>query len=87
MGSPVTIEDGTELDREAELFFKAAYRYRQYIKRHHSATLGGVIWVRRGNELIAYSECQQYTEQICSVTHSTAGDKLVFDEVSHPDPP
>lgn len=80
----VIIDPNTEDDKEAEKFFQAAYRYRTWLKRTHPSALGGVIWLRRGSEMVAYSENGRYTDQICSVTHETAGDELVFVEAKHP---
>lgn len=72
------IETNSELDRAAEEFFQAAYRYREKLKKHAPQSVGGVIWVRRGNQMIAYSESARYTEQVCSMTHDRAKDELVF---------
>lgn len=82
---PVPIDPNTPDDKEAEKFFRAAYRYRAWLKREHPSAMGGVIWLRRGNEMVCYSECGHYTDQICSVTHKTAGDELVFVEAKHID--
>lgn len=78
------IETNSELDRAAEDFFAAAYRYCEALKRHAPQSLGGVLWVKRGGELLAYSEMGRYSQQIMSMTHDTAGDRLVFTEANDP---
>jgi hypothetical protein len=79
------IETNSELDTAAEEFFQAAYKYRQALKRHAPKEDGGVIWVRRGNEIVAYSHMGRYTQQICELTYDMAKDSLLFTEPVHPD--
>lgn len=78
----IEIETNSELDKAAEKFFNAALEYRSFIKRHHPQILGGVIWVRRGNESVAYSECDRYTRQLASMAFDSHSDKLIFTEAA-----
>ena len=55
------------LDAEIELFFHAANRYREYLKRNHREKLFGVIVVRRDNSTILFSESSKYSNQICNL--------------------
>ncbi len=81
----IIIETNSDLDKAAEEFFQAAYKYRSAIKKYAPKELGGVIWVRRGTEMIAYSEMGKYTEQICTMTFDTSKDELVFTEPKRED--
>ena len=55
------------LEREIELFFASAHRYREYLKKNHPDRLFGVIIARHGNDCILFSESQRYTTQICNL--------------------
>ena len=81
----ITIQTNSELDVAAEEFFQAAYKYYVKLKKHAPSEIGGVIWVRRGTEMVAYSHMEKYTQQVCEMTYDTAKDELVFTEPNHPD--
>lgn len=81
----IEIERGSELDKAAEEFFAAAYRYRAAIKKHAPSQLGGVLWLRRGVECVVYSEHEGYTRDIASMQHDRHLDKIVFAEADEPE--
>lgn len=60
------VED-EQLEKEIELFFQAAYRYREFIKRNHRDRLAGVLIARSGNSTILFSERAKYSNQICNL--------------------
>ncbi len=78
----IVIDTNSELDLAAEEFFRAAYKYREAMKRHAPKELGGVIFVRRDSECLVYSEMERYTQQVCSMTHDRAKDEMVFTEAN-----
>lgn len=70
------IEAGSDLDIATEELFAAWHKYRNFIKRHHRDRLAGVMWIRRGTELLCYSESERYTQQLCSLTFDAARDSF-----------
>lgn len=77
---------GSDLDEAAEELFAAFAKYREFVKRNYRDRLAGVMWIRRGNELIAYSENGKYSDQVCRLTFDAARDSFsvlhVDDEAS-----
>ena len=67
------------LDAEIELFFNAANRYQEYLKRHHRKKLCGVMVVRRDNSTILFSESSKYSNQICNLIYNESKD--AFDAI------
>ncbi len=75
------VDPGSGLDDALNELFAAVYKYREYVKRHHRDRLAGVMWIRKGNELIAYSENARYTEQVCRLTWDSRGDSFSVEEL------
>ena len=73
------VEDD-DLEREIELFFAAAHRYREYLKQNHRDRLCGVLIVRSGNSSILFSESERYTTQICNLIWNRNSD--AFDAIA-----
>ena len=71
--------DDEALDAEIELFFQAANRYREYLKRHHREKLCGVMIVRRLDSTILFSESSRYSNQICNLIWNQSKD--AFDAI------
>ena len=71
--------DDEALDAEIELFFQAANRYREYLKRHHREKLFGVMVVRRDSSTILFSESSKYSNQICNLIWNRSED--AFDAI------
>lgn len=67
------------LEQEVELFFAAARRYREYLKRNHRDRLYGVLIVRSGHSSILLSESERYTTQICNLIWNKNSD--AFDAI------
>lgn len=60
------VED-EQLEKEIELLFQAARRYREFLKRNHRDRLAGVLIARNGNSTILFSESERYSNQICNL--------------------
>ena len=67
------------LDAEIDLFFQAANRYREYLKRHHREKLCGVMIVRRLDSTILFSESSRYSNEICNLIYNKSKD--AFDAI------
>jgi hypothetical protein len=76
----IEIEPGSELDRAADAFFKAARAYREAMKSRAPTELGGVVFVRRGHESVVYSQSERYTQQIAAMSFDRHKDEIVFSE-------
>ena len=66
----------SDLDKAAEELYNAVYKYREFLKRNYRDRLAGVIWLRRGNEVVVFSENGKYTEQVCRLTWDSRGDSF-----------
>jgi len=79
---------GSELERAAEEFFRAARSYREAMKRDPEGRkhLGGVIFIKHDDgSCVVYSESPKYTTQIANMTHDKHSDELVFSELLEKD--
>lgn len=76
------VED-EQLEKEIELLFEAAWRYREYLKKHHREKLCGVLIARHGLATILFSESERYSNQICNLLYNKNTD--AFDAIEESD--
>lgn len=78
------VEEGSGLDNAIDEFVAAARKYREFIKRNYRDRLAGVLVARSGTEMVVYSECERYSNQIAELTFDSSTDRFVA-ERSEPD--
>jgi len=72
------IELGSDLDDAAEELFTAVRKYRETLKRNHKDRLAGVVWVTSDGQMVLFSECEKYTNQIKELTFDPVSDSFTL---------